>query len=66
VVFSQGKNWTPPREAGLLAGTLREELISKGELFERTITREELESVGSFSLINSVRGWMTAKLASFS
>jgi len=63
VVFSEGKYWTPPREAGLLAGTLREELISKGELFERTITKEELARAGSFALINSVRGWMPAELA---
>jgi para-aminobenzoate synthetase/4-amino-4-deoxychorismate lyase len=63
VVFSEGKHWTPPREAGLLAGTLREELIANGELFERTITRQELASIDSFSLINSVRGWMSAKLA---
>ena len=64
VVLSDGKHWTPPREAGLLAGTLRDELISKGELFERTITKEELVKAGSFALINSVRGWMPAKLES--
>jgi para-aminobenzoate synthetase/4-amino-4-deoxychorismate lyase len=64
VVFSDGKHWTPPREAGLLAGTRRDELISKGELFERTITKEELAEAGSFALINSVRGWMPARLAS--
>ncbi len=63
VVFSDGKHWTPPRESGLLAGTLREDLIAKGVLFERSIKKEELESVGSFSLINSVRGWIPAKLA---
>jgi para-aminobenzoate synthetase/4-amino-4-deoxychorismate lyase len=62
VVFAEGKYWTPPREAGLLAGTLREELISKGELFERTITKRELADLGSFALINSVRGWMRAEL----
>jgi para-aminobenzoate synthetase/4-amino-4-deoxychorismate lyase len=62
VVFSDGKHWTPPREAGLLAGTFREELISKGELFVRTITKEELAAASSFSLINSVRGWMSATL----
>ena len=62
VVASDGKNWTPPREAGLLAGTLREELISNGQLFERTITVEELERVKSFFLVNSVRGWMPAQL----
>jgi para-aminobenzoate synthetase/4-amino-4-deoxychorismate lyase len=63
VVFSEGKHWTPPREAGLLAGTLRGELISKGQLFERTITKDELAAAESFALINSVRGWMPAKLA---
>ena len=62
VVYSGGKHWTPPRDAGLLAGTLRAELIARGELFERTITKEELAKTGSFALINSVRGWMPAKL----
>ena len=62
VVFSDGKNWTPPREAGLLGGTLREELIASGELHERIITKQELEAVRSFALINSVRGWMEARL----
>jgi len=63
VVFSEGKHWTPPKEAGLLAGTRREELIAKGELFERTITKDELTEAGSFALINSVRGWMQAELS---
>ena len=63
VVYAEGKHWTPPREAGLLAGTFREELISKGELHVRTITREELIAASSFFLINSVRGWMPATLA---
>lgn len=62
VVLSEGKHWTPPREAGLLTGTLRDELISRGELFERTITKGELMEARSFSLINSVRGWMQAEL----
>ena len=63
VVVSKGKHWTPPKTAGLLAGTFREELIANGELFERTITKEELAASESFALINSVRGWMPAKLA---
>ncbi len=62
VLAADGKNWTPLREAGLLAGTFREELIAAGELFERTITVEELERAGSFFLVNSVRGWMPARL----
>jgi para-aminobenzoate synthetase/4-amino-4-deoxychorismate lyase len=64
VMFSDGRHWTPPRDAGLLAGTLRDDLISKGELYERTITKSELEKAGSFFLINSVRGWMPAQLDS--
>jgi len=62
VVFSEGRQWTPPQSAGLLAGTLRQELIERGELFERTITREELAKAGTFALINSVRGWVKARL----
>ena len=62
VVPSEGKNWTPPREAGLLAGTFREELLARGELLERSITVEELERVRGFWLVNSVRGWMRARL----
>jgi len=41
---------------------MRAELIARGELVERTITVEDLERAGSFWLINSVRGWMTAKV----
>jgi para-aminobenzoate synthetase/4-amino-4-deoxychorismate lyase len=63
-MFSEGKHWTPPRSAGLLAGTFRDELIARGELFERTITREELAEAGNFALINSVRGWQEARLVS--
>ena len=63
VMSSEGKHWTPPRTAGLLAGTFRAELISKGELFERAITKEQLAAAESLALINSVRGWMLAKLA---
>jgi len=63
VVFTDGKHWTPPREAGLLAGTFRDELIARGELFERTITKSELMELGKFALINSVRGWMDAEIS---
>ena len=62
VLFADGKYWTPPRTAGLLAGTFRNDLIARGELIERTIHKEELEDAEAFFLINSVRGWMDAKL----
>ena len=62
VIESDGKKWTPPREAGLLAGTFREELVAAGELLERDISVEELERIGFFWLVTSVRGWMPARI----
>ena len=63
VVFDGAKYWTPPRTAGLLAGTFRNDLIARGKLNERTIHKAELEGAQSFFLVNSVRGWMEAVLA---
>ena len=62
VIDADGKKWTPPREAGLLAGTFRAELLATGEVVERVITVEELRRVGAFWLVNSVRGWMRARV----
>ena len=64
VLAIDGTNWTPPREAGLLCGTFRDELISTGKIVERTILIDELERAENFHLVNSVRGWMKAKLSS--
>jgi len=57
----KGRLWTPPVESGLLAGTYREELLVKGILREKKITRSELSKKTSFHLINSVRRWMTVR-----
>jgi para-aminobenzoate synthetase/4-amino-4-deoxychorismate lyase len=62
VLIDASGKWTPPRTAGLLAGTFRDELIANGELHERAIRREELLRAPSFYLINSVRRWMPAIL----
>jgi para-aminobenzoate synthetase/4-amino-4-deoxychorismate lyase len=62
VVETDGKKWTPPRGAGLLAGTLRQELLETGQVLERDISVGELERIGTFWLVNSVRGWMPARL----
>jgi para-aminobenzoate synthetase / 4-amino-4-deoxychorismate lyase len=64
VVHEAGKYWTPPRSCGLLSGTFRDELLARGELFERIITAEEFLQSDSIFLINSVRRWMPAKLDS--
>ena len=57
-----GSWWTPPRQAGLLAGTARARLLREGTLRERTITRDELRSADELALVSSVRGWRAATL----
>ena len=54
-----GELWTPPRECGLLAGTLRAELLDSGEIRERVITRKQLLRCSRLWLINGVRGWVS-------
>ncbi len=51
---------TPPREAGLLPGTLRQELIQGGEAFETHLYPTDLEEAEAIFLGNSVRGLMPA------
>ncbi len=52
----QGRLCTPPVSCGLLAGTLRAQLLQQGELVERPITVEELLRSRDVILLNSVRG----------
>ena len=51
-----GRLYTPPRECGLLNGTLRAELISAGEITERTLLLDHLPACAAFQHVNSVRG----------
>ena len=53
---------TPPVECGLLAGTMREELMERGEIVERVVRIEELSAALRIWLINSVQGWREATL----
>lgn len=62
VVERDGRLVTPPLSAGLLAGTLRQELLERSLLAEATITRQELLAARRFWLINSVRGWQRVRL----
>ena len=57
-----GERWTPPRECGLLAGTMRAELIGRGQLRERIIHKDELGHAQGIWLINSVSGMRPARL----
>lgn len=62
VVELDGRLFTPPVRCGLLPGTLREELIARGEVAERALRPEDLSRAGAIYLVNSVRGFVRAAL----
>lgn len=62
VVEIDGVRYTPPVTCGLLGGTLREELLERGDIRERVITRGEVIRAPRIWLINSLRGWMSPML----
>jgi para-aminobenzoate synthetase/4-amino-4-deoxychorismate lyase len=59
-----GTTVTPPVDCGLLAGTYRAELLSRGELIERVITVDDLRRARAIWLINSVHQSRPAVLVS--
>ena len=63
VLEIDGRRITPPRSAGQLAGTFRDQLIEDGEIEERTLTMEDLQKASRIFLINSVRKWIEVVLA---
>ncbi|HEY0737112.1 MAG TPA: aminodeoxychorismate synthase component I [Herpetosiphonaceae bacterium] len=58
VLELDGVCWTPPRESGLLGGTFRAELLDRGIIHERVLTRADLMQAERIWLINSVREWV--------
>lgn len=57
-----GRDCTPPLSCGLLPGTLREELLARGEIEERLLKREDIERAEAVYLVNSVRKWREVTL----
>lgn len=63
IAIRVGDVWiTPPREDGLLAGVLRNHLVTTGAIKERSISIDELEGADAIAVMNSVRGWRGAAL----
>jgi para-aminobenzoate synthetase/4-amino-4-deoxychorismate lyase len=58
----EGRWWTPPLDAGLLAGIGRRIALETGTLVERTITVGELRTAESIALVSDSRGWRSAVL----
>lgn len=57
VLELDGELVTPDHQAGLLPGTLRAELLTRGQLREQVLTLEDLRRATRVWTINSVRGW---------
>ena len=53
---------TPPISCGLLGGTFRAELLSRGKLTERVLKIDDLKRAETLYMINSVRKWTRLKL----
>jgi para-aminobenzoate synthetase/4-amino-4-deoxychorismate lyase len=62
VVRLDGRWFTPPLDAGLLAGCYRTVLLREGTLTERPIRISELLSAEEVALVSSVRGWRPAEI----
>lgn len=58
IALIDGRKVTPPVQAGLLAGTMRGELLDSGEVVERNMSVADLRRAERLWLVNSVRGWM--------
>lgn len=61
VLDLNGRLVTPPVSSGLLAGTLRDKLLTAGTIQEQVLFSDDLHRAKHVWLINSIRGWMKAK-----
>jgi para-aminobenzoate synthetase / 4-amino-4-deoxychorismate lyase len=64
VISLSGKLLTPPLAAGLLPGVLRAELLEKNIIREAIIRCEDLDRANGIWFVNSVRGWLPARIIS--
>lgn len=58
----RGQRYTPACTSGLLAGTLREELLSRGVVAERVCRLEDVAQAERLWFVNSVRGLIPVRL----
>jgi para-aminobenzoate synthetase/4-amino-4-deoxychorismate lyase len=63
VVELDGARWTPPLDSGLLAGTMRAELLARGAIAERVIRLADLARATRLWLVNSVREEVEVRLS---
>ncbi len=56
------QRFTPPVTSGLLAGTLRDCLLTTGHIRERILTPNDLRTARHIYLVNSVRKWRAGRV----
>jgi para-aminobenzoate synthetase / 4-amino-4-deoxychorismate lyase len=66
VLDLHGRLVTPPLSSGLLPGTLRQELLESGKIVEARVTSTDLDAAKAIWFINSLRGWVRAKIGAAS
>ncbi len=64
VLEVDGERLTPPVACGLLPGVRRAELLARGEILERVLTRPDLDRAAGVWLVNAVRGWVAMRAES--
>jgi para-aminobenzoate synthetase / 4-amino-4-deoxychorismate lyase len=62
IAASDGRLLTPPREHGLLAGTLRAELLATGSIAEAPLSLADVRGAEMLYHVNSVRGFTRIRL----
>jgi para-aminobenzoate synthetase/4-amino-4-deoxychorismate lyase len=62
VVRKGGRLLTPPVHSGLLAGVFRGHLLQSGQVEEAVLYRQDIARADAVFLVNSVRGWITARM----
>jgi para-aminobenzoate synthetase/4-amino-4-deoxychorismate lyase len=63
VVELDGQRLTPALSCGLLPGTLRAELLARGEVREALLQRADMERASALWFVNGVRGMVPARLS---
>lgn len=61
-VQMDGQWVTPPLQCGLLPGVGRALAISQGRLVEKVVLIEDLRRITGWAFVNSLRGWLDARL----
>ena len=64
VLEIDGQRLTPPVTAGLLNGTMRDELIARGEVIEHTLIKADLARATAIWWVNGLRGELRITMAS--